>query len=315
MSTIVRISALQVAFVFILSALTASYAQVFDDIENAVTRGSQFNETLEDFSDRPVLDEDELTIDGEAGVYILKKNDIFAVGAILGAGYADNPSRTQDSDVDPSAAVQFALTAGIDTKINKQIDAGLNIGLSGTEYDKSGAPDNRNVFANAYLGKTFGDGEFFGSVSGSYGQAMNGTFNDGTGFYGLNASVTTIRPVSDRVIFRPRVTVSRQWSEVSEQENTSISADAGIVWAIASKWQVSGSISYTHRVYDDFFEDVTFVERKDDVWRASLGVARQINDKVAISGNITFVDQSSDFFLSEYDSLDGGLSLSLRRKF
>ncbi|GAB5458553.1 MAG: hypothetical protein Hens3KO_15830 [Henriciella sp.] len=303
-----------IAGVMLLASGVAK-AQVLDDIESSVTQGNQYNEALQVFPDNVEDDDADTSVDGEAGVYVLKKNEIFSVRAIVGTGYSDNPSRTSDSDIESSAAAQMALSIGADTRINGAVDAGTNLVISGTEYETDGAPDSRNVVANAYVGKSLLNGTVFGSVSGTYGQAMNGTFGEATGFYGLSASVTTVRPLTDKVVVRPRLSVSRQWSEVTELDNTSVTTEASASWAIAPKWQATGSLAFTHRIYDDFYEDVTFIERKDDSWRAGVSVSRQINDKVAVSANLTYVDQSSDFFVSDYTSYDGGLSVRIVKRF
>lgn len=290
-------------------------AQVLDDIENAVTQGNQYNDALNNIPETTFGPSDDSEIDGEAGVYILKKNKIFSAKAIVGAGYSENPGRTLDINSEGSGAAQFAVSAGVDTQIAAHFDAGANLVASGTEYERNGAPDSRNVVANAYVGKAFWDDRIYGSVSASYGKAMDGQFNNGTVFQGMTASVVYPHRITDKVIVRPRLTASRQWSEISEQKNLAVTAEADVIWVFAEKWQATGSIGFTHRVYDNFFEDVTFVERKDDVWRAGLAVSRQITDDVAISASMTYIDQGSAFFLSEFSSFDGGISIGLQKRF
>lgn len=71
----------------------------------------------------------------------------------------------------------------------------------------------------------------------------------------------------------------------------------------------------SERKYDDFYEDVTFIERED----TSVGVAPSLvwkvsrNSSLAISAS--YEDQDSSFFLSSFDTLDTGLAVSLKKAF
>lgn len=290
-------------------------AQTFDDVESAVTQGEQFNEALIQSDRGTAPDEAGSEIDGEAGVFVLKKNKIFSVSAIVGAGYIDNPGRTLDLNAEGSASANFALSAAVNTRIAQQVDAGANIVLSGEEYERSGAPDSRNAVANVYAGQPFFDGNVYGSVSATYGLSMDGTFGSQTAFYGVSANAQTVRRIRDNMILRPAVSVARQWSEVSAQHNTSATVSADVIWALPNSFQATGGVSYTYRVYDDFFEDITFVERKDDVIRVSASVSRPLTRGVVGIASVSYVTQDSKFFLSEYDALNGGISLKLVKKF
>lgn len=298
-----------------LSGFLPATAQTFDDIEDAVTQGSIFNDAAERAGPEVAQQEDASAIDGEAGVYVLRRNDIFSVSAIAGAGYSDNPARVQDSDIGGSASFQLALAAGVDTRVAQQYDAGANIVLSGTEYEESGAPDSRNAVANAYIGRGFFDGAFYGAISATYGQTMDGHFDNATAFYGVTANVTTVRRLSDRILVQPELSFSRQWSDLSEQENSNVTAGLTATWIPAQKWRVTGRVDYTYRIFDDFYEDVTFVERKDSVVRVTAGIQRQLSESISLSVSATYVDQESEFFLSEYTSFDGGVSARLVKRF
>lgn len=294
----------------------SSIAQSLGDVENAVTTGGQYNDALIDAQNRQESQSSDADlIDGEAGVFILSKNEIFSLSVFAGTGYTDNPGRSLDVSAGGSATAFFAVAAGVNTRIAQRFEAGGNFVVSGTEYNRGGAPDSRNVVTNAYIGKQIFGGSFYTSLSASFGYGMSGRFGSPTRFSGLTANLTTARALTDTLVLRPELSVARQWSENSEQDNTSATADLQIIWAPAAQWRVAGSMSFSHRKYDDFYESLTFVERKDDVWRLNVSVLRQFQNGYALSASAGYVDQESDFFLSSYDSLDGGLNLHVSKRF
>jgi len=94
-----------------------------------------------------------------------------------------------------------------------------------------------------------------------------------------------------------------------------VAAGGDVVWRPTDKWNIVGGLSFTKKQYDDFFEDVTFVEREDDQTRARISVSRILWDKVVLSGSYSYTTQDSSFFLSEYESHDGGLNVQLSKRF
>lgn len=293
----------------------AAIAQTANDLERAVTAGAQFEETQQ------LLDEAQGDatlggmIDGEAGVFILKKNEIFQLGAAIGAGYTDNPGRTLDTNAEDANFASLALTAGVNTRVAQKYDAGINVVVSGTEYDRSDAPSYRSAITNAYIGTPVLDGRVYISGNVSAGVSADKDFDDTTGFYSAGFNASTVHRITENIIVRPSLGIAQTWSEQEEQNNLAITALAQVVWQPADKWLVQGDISYSHRVYDDFFEDVTFVERKDDVIRAGIGVSRQLNDYVSLNANLDYTSQDSEFFISEYDAIDAGLNLRVSKRF
>ncbi|VAW00888.1 hypothetical protein MNBD_ALPHA05-2002, partial [hydrothermal vent metagenome] len=249
------------------------------------------------------------------GVFILRKIDIYSASVAFGSGYSDNPGRTLDTNAEDSFFGSVALSAGINTRIAQQYDAGINIVASGTEYTRGDAPSNRNLLANAYFGRAIFDGNLYVSANASAGVNTGQKFRNGTGFYNTGVSVSTVRKLSDRIIVRPSVGASRQWSDQSEQNNYAVTAATDVIWKPAAKWLVRGQVSYSRRIYDNFFEDVTFVERKDSLIRAGLSVSRQVNDFIDVSASVDYADQNSDFFLSTYNAFDAGVSARMTHRF
>jgi len=294
---------------------TEAVAQTSSDLESAVTTGSQFDEALS-LSDQQRQDsEDAAILEGEPGVFILRKNEIFVLGAAASSGFTTNPGRTLDTNAEDAYYGALAISAGINTRIAQQFDAGVSIVASGTEYDRGDAPSNRNVISNVYVGRAVFDGEFYVSANASVGINFDGDFNNSTAFYSTGVNISTMRKISDRVFFRPSLLAARQWSDQGEQNNYAFTAASEIIWAPAPKWLVRGHASYTHRRFDDFFEDVTFVKRKDHQFRVGAAVSRQITKSIDASASIDYTNQKSSFFISEYEAFDGGLSLKVSRRF
>jgi hypothetical protein len=313
-----RIPARFTALTLAISGITWSQAAMaqtsLNDVEGAITQGAQFDDALALVGPRPEGTEDDATIDGEAGVFILQKADIFTLGANLGGGYSSNPGRTLDTS-EASAFASLALRAGVNTIVDKKYDVGLNLVASATEYDDPLGPSSRSVIVNAYVGRAiFGERLY---ISGSVVAGMNSDedFNQSSLFYGASANVSYTLPVSNNVLLRPSVSAARQWSDSTEQNNISATASGDVIWLPAPKWIVSGRIAYTHRRYDNFFEDVTFVERKDDQIQAGARVSRKISENLSLSVSYDYTSQDSTFFLSGYDSHDGGLSLQISHRF
>ena len=292
-----------------------AFAQTsINDVEGAITQGSQFDEARELIDQRRQDAEDEAIIDGEAGVFILKKTEIFTVGLSTGGGYSSNPTRTLDTS-EESAFANLAVRAGINTIIGDTYDVGVNVVGSGTEYEEDSGPSNRTLVANAFVGRSVWDNRIYLSGSLVSGVNADDSFDQGRAFYGATVNASYIHQLSDNVLVRPSVNLSRQLSGESEQDNFSAGASAEIIWQPAAKWSVIGQVAYTYREYDDFFEDVTFVKRQDDQVRAGITVSRRITDKVSLSASYDYTTQDSSFFLSGYDSHDGGASLQVSRRF
>lgn len=291
-----------------------SIAQTVNDIENAVTQGAQFDDA-QSLSDRRKQMEGGTAIEGEPGVFILRKIDIFSVGALLGGGYSSNPRRNFDTNGDGSFFASMAVTAGVNTRIASKYDAGINIVVSGIEYEREDAPSNRNVVGNAYMGKSFLKDRLYISASVSSGITMDGNFKQGIMFYQAALSASTAFSLSKRMFFRPGVSIARQWSGQAEQNNISATMSGEVLWHPNPKWRASGLVSYTHRRYDNFFEDVTFVKRKDNLIRLSLSVVRHITKTLDVSASVEYTHQGSKFFLSAYNSLDSGIYGRLTHRF
>lgn len=285
-----------------------------NDVEGAITQGAQFDDALALADPRPGGTEEDATIDGEGGVFVLQKSDIFTIGANVGGGYSSNPGRTLDTS-EASAFASLALRAGINTIVDKKYDVGLNLVASATEYEDPLGPSSRSAIANAYVGRTIFDERLYISGSVVAGMNSNEDFNQSSLFYGASLNTSFTLPVTNNVLVRPSISVSRQWSDSSEQNNISATATGEVVWLPASKWIVSGRVAYTNRRYDNFFEDVTFVERRDDQIQAGLRISRKISDKFSLSVSYDYTTQDSTFFLSGYDSHDGGLSIQISHRF
>lgn len=303
-------------FLFLCLNITIqTNAQTINDIESAVTQGEQFEDVQELSANREQMERDGSVIAGEPGVFILNKIDIFSIGAALGGGYSTNPKRNFDTNGEGSFFANAAISAGVNTRINSSFDTGINLIVSGTEYEKDGNPSNRNLVGSAYVAKAFLDRRLYISANITTGLAMDSKFKNSTAFYGASLSASSSFPLSDNLIWRPGVTLSRQWSGQSEQNNIAGTISSDLSWFVAPSWIVNGRLSYTHKIYDDFFEDVTFVVRKDNSIRGSLTLIKQFSTSTTASVSVEYTRQDSRFFISEFRSFDGGLYARFNHRF
>lgn len=298
-----------------LSGLIVAGAQTTGDLESAVTQGAQYDEAQRQSDRLTTRYSQDAMLDGEPGVFIMKVNDIYSFGAAFGAGHSTNPGRALDVNTQESAYASLALTAGVNTQIAGQIDAGANLVVSGTDYIDNPAIDNRNAIASTYAGKSVINDRIYLNATASYGVNADGDFENDTAFYGISGTASSVFKVADSVLLRPSLGISRQWSENEAQENTAASANVLAIWAPDEKWRLAGQAGYTKRNFDNFYEDVTFVEREDDVVTATLSVSRQMGPDVDATASVTYTTQDSAFFLSEYEAVDSGLNVRLTKRF
>ncbi|GGD14346.1 TonB-dependent receptor [Aquisalinus flavus] len=293
---------------------TAS-AQTIGDLESAVTQGAQFEEAQRQAEQFRRPSDEEAMLEGEPGVFILRVNEIFHVGAAAGLGYSTNPGRTLDVNAEESGFSNFALSAGINTLIGGHVDAGVNLVVSGTDYFETNEIDNKNAIVSTYVGTSVLNDRVYVTAGANYGTSGDGNFSDTTDFSGVSASASTVFQVRQKVLVQPTLTVSRQLSQNEAQENTAVTAAVRAIWAPTENWRVAADVAYTDRSYDNFYEDVTFVEREDEVWSAGVAVTRSIAPDLQVTASIGYTEQASAFFLSEYDAVDGGLNLRLSKRF
>jgi hypothetical protein len=169
-------------FVLLLAAITLGLpvianAQAIPDLPGSITLGSQIDDIIKAQKDRDranALGEDE-TIDGEAGIYVLRRNEIFFVGGGVSTGYSNNPLRTAD-DVGGSYSANFAFSTGIQTKVAEKFDVGLSLNISGVEYDEEFVPSSRTLNGSLSIGTPIGETPLYVNVTGFGGWSFNSDF-------------------------------------------------------------------------------------------------------------------------------------------
>lgn len=287
-------------------------AQAIPDIEGAIIQDNQIGDAIRDQQDRGVQirDEDE-TIDGEAGIFVLQKNRIFFVGGSYGVSYSENPLRTVD-DVGDSFAVNFAATAGVQTRIDDAFDFGLNVAVSGSEYSESFAPSSRNVNGALSVGTPIGGTPLYlnGTVFGGFN--FDEDFENGSAFYGGSISLGAAFPIGKRTLIRPGISATRQWSEVEDNNSTSAAVTIGVVHAIDPQWTLAANARVNRTWFDDFFEDVTFLPRKDWQYGGNVSMSYRHNENITASVSAGYEKRDSTFFLSEFESFEASLIFALR---
>lgn len=299
----------------VMAALTAApaVAQSQSDIGRAVTDGAQIEAAIARSEATVVDEEDDQEIDGEAGVYVLRKADIFFVGGEAGLSYSTNPLRTID-DVGASGATEARLDMGVQTLIAETINFSAALGFADTRYFEDFAPSNSVASGNVAVGTGLGKTPLFVGVSAFGGWNFDDNLRSATGFYGGSAQVGAVLPLGRQMIVQPLLVVSRVQNEVSENDNFSLGFRASIVRR-TGRLTLSLNAAATRFWFDDFFEDVTFVARNDWQYEGGITASYALGQNLAIAGSVRYVKRDSSFFLSAFDSIDGSAGVSLVRRF
>jgi hypothetical protein len=289
-------------------------AQAVPDLRDLVTQSEQLNSTAAEAARPPAGPGGEAgTIDGEAGIFVLVQNDIFQVSASGGLGYSSNPARTSD-DIGGSGFSDLALSAGVATRLGGRVDFSASANASAREYFQDFAPSSQAVSVSATAG-AFVAAPLYGSVTTFGGYSFDDSFQRSTGFYGVSANLSALLPVTPRLTVRPGVGVTRQWAEVSENDNIQVAASLDVIYVLAPRLTASVRGTIARRWYDDFYEDVTFVERVDTLYGVAGALVWQFSRDVALAASISYETQESRFFLAEFEALEGTAQIGLRARF
>lgn len=291
-------------------------AQAVPDIQDAISRGNSIDDALREqrrTSLQPSA-EDEGEIDGEAGVYVLTVNDIFFIGASVGSGWEENPVRTID-DVGNSVFATAAVSAGIQTKLGDTVDAGLAVTASGIEYEADFAPSSRSVSASANLGLPLGRSPLYLGLTAYGGYSFDGGFDNGTAFYGASIGVSAAVPLGQRGLLRGSLSGGRALNDISENNAWNANLSVGIAHRVTPDLTIAADARVSRIWFDDFFEDVTFVARKDWQYGGNLTGTYAINDWISASVSAGYEKRDSGFFLSNYDGFAASVVLTARKRF
>ena len=294
---------------------STAYAQAAPDMQDLVTQGEVLNRsiTLATESQPGSRAAPEGAIDGEGGLYVLTLNEIFQISATAALGFTDNPTRTANNTGN-SMFLDGGLSAGVATRIDEKVDAGMNLTLGAREFLSDSGASNQTTSVNAYLGTNL-IGPVYGNVVAFGGFSFNSPFKESSSFYGVSGSVSAALPVSNKVLIRPGAGVARQWSGVSENNSTSINASVDVIAAVAPKLMASFRGSAGIRWYDDFYEDVTFIERRDNIYIGSAALAWQPQQNLTVSLNVTYEKQDSTFFVSDFSAFETAGAIAMRWRF
>lgn len=297
----------------ILAAGTAQ-AQTAPDLQDLVVQSEQISRGATQAAEAGVRGEedDEGVIDGEAGLYVLTLNEIFHLSASGAIGYTDNPLRTAD-DVGDSFYSDFAVSAGIATRLKEKVDFGLTASVGGREFFEAVGPSNRTAFGSASLGTPV-IGPVYVGVVGFGGFSFDRDFTNASSFYGFSGSLSAAIPLGRKVLIRPGVGATRQWSGIAENNSKTVSASADLIVAVLPRVNASLRGAASIRWYDDFYEDVTFIARRDELYGVSAAVSWSPARNVSIAATASYEKQDSSFFLAEFDAWDAsaGVVVALR---
>ncbi len=298
----------------IVAAPLAS-AQVQPPLEDIVVQGEILNRAIDQATGaaRGEADDGDNEIAGEAGIYVLTINEIFFISGAAGLGHTTNPTRTA-IDAGEDSYADFGASIGVSTRLGNAVDFSAALNVDGRDYFDTDEASSRSVSVTAAVGAPV-FGPVYGSLIAFGGYAFDGQFDNETSFHGLSANLSTNWKISDQLLLRPGVGVTQQWSDVSENKSLAATASLDALYVIAPEWVASARVSVSQRTYDDFYEDVTFVEREDTTAGISASLVWRPSRNMRISASLAYEDQDSSFFLSEFDAFDTSIGVSFRLGF
>lgn len=291
-------------------------AQATPDIADAINQGTRIaaaREAQDTTEYDPSLDS-EATIDGEAGIYVLKVNEIFYLTGGVGGGWSENPLGTID-DEGSSAFANAAITAGLQTKIAGKLDFGASARISGVEFVEDFAPSSRTVNSSVFAGTPIKGTPLYFGVSAFGGRSFNGEFSDGTWFYGANSYLTAGRRIGPNTLVRGTASAGRNENQISENNNWNATLDFELTQIISPKFALGAQARIARTWFDDFFEDVTFASRSDWQYGGNINASWVPLDWLAVTGSVGYEKRDSGFFLSSYDGVDTAITVSTRKRF
>ncbi len=311
-----RIHILTVFLAVACSGPGVAYAQAIPDIQDAIDSGTRIDEALQEQQRtlRQFGDTEGEEIDGEAGVYVLTINDIFYIGGSVGGGWSENPLRTVD-DVGDSFFASAAATLGVQTLIGGEVDAGLAASISGVEYDETFAPSSRTVTFAANAGRAIDGTPLFVGVSAFGGWAYDGSFENGTSFYGATAAISARVPLGPRTSLQGNLNGGRQMGEIEENNSWNANLAAVLNHFVTPEFAIGVSGRVGRIWFDDFYEDVTFVPRDDWQYGGNVNASWSPLSWFSATAVAGYEKRDSAFFLSNYDGFEAALILSARKRF
>ncbi len=291
----------------------AANAQVAPPINESITRGAQIEDAVGRTARTTPRAVDDAALDGEAGVYILKKQDIFFVAGNASLGYSSNPLRTADN-VGGSGSAQGSVSAGMRTRLGDAFDFSASLNLERTQYFRKFAPSNNIVSGSVTAGTGVRGTPIYLSVSGFGGWNLDEKYSNSVAFYGASGEVSADLPLGRRILLAPSLSATRQWSGTHENNNTSVSGRIALT-VLRKKVSATLAAGVSHVWFDNFYEDVTFVKRRDWQYQADASIAYRATPKLILSANARYTRRDSGFFLASYRGFDGGVSVSAVLRF
>ncbi len=290
-----------------------AHAQSLSEITRSVTDGAQIEAAVARSTTPQRADDDDQAVDGEAGIYVLRRADIFYVGGEAGVSYSTNPLRTVD-DVGGSGAAEASMDIGLQTLIAEKVNLAAALSFSGTRYFKDFAPSNTLASGNVSLGTGLGKSPLHIGISAFGGWNFDRKVRSGTGFYGASAHLGAVLPLDQRTVFQPLIVVSRVKNEVGENDSKSVGLRATLARRMG-KLTVSANGVVSRFWFDDFYEDVTFVPRRDWQYEGGVAVSYAVSPRLTVAASARYVKRDSSFFLSNFASVDSGLGLAVNWRF
>jgi hypothetical protein len=284
-------------------------------VTDSITQGAQADRAIEQARHRllqgTALDNDP---GQDPGIYVLVRQDIFSVGLDVGVGYTSEVDKGSLRDAESTyTSMQFDI--GADTRIANSFNAGVRLTVAETLYHDEDGFDSGALIGSIYVSEPFFDdtlivtADVTGGLNGGY------DFDDHSAY--VNTSIRAARPIplTNSIVFVPSISVSNVFSEQGEQNRWEYGAQARLAARLDEDLRLTVGAGVTYSDYDNFFEDVLFVSRRDTTAYASLGLEYMIDENVRAFANVRYTNRTSTLDIVEYEETDASVSIGLSARF
>lgn len=293
------------------AATLAQPAQVRDSI----TQGAQADRAVEQARDRLYSGrsgEDE--IGRNPGVFVLIERDIFSVGLDVGLGYSNEVDKGALQDAESGyTSVQFDI--GVDTRIADSFDAGARLIASETLFHNDSTFDSAALLGSVYVSEAFFDRTLILTADATGGLNAGYDFDNPSAY--INGSIRATRPIplGQDIVLVPSVFASLIYAEQSEQDRWEAGASLRLIARLCDGLRLTLGGGVTYGEYDNFYEDVLFVNRKDTTAYASVGLEYAIDDNVSAFANLRYTNRTSTLDIVEYEETDASAMIGIKARF
>jgi hypothetical protein len=292
----------------------ATFAQPAQ-VRDSVTQGAQADRAIEQARDRLLSSQSGAdSIGRDPGVFVLIEKDIFSVGLDVGLGYTNEVDKGSLQDA-KSAYTSLQFDIGADTRIADSFNAGARLTVAETIFHDTRGFDSAALLGSVYVSEAFFGGTLIVTADATGG--LNGGYDFDNGSSYINASIRAARPIplSRDVVLVPTVFASIVHAEQGEQNRWETGASARLIARLDDDLRLNVAGGVTFADYDNFYEDVLFVSRRDTTAYASFGLEYTIDENVSAFANVRYSNRTSTLDIVEYEETDASVSIGLTARF